>query len=79
MAYPATNAGNTHAWIAALARCESHCQIEVDSLHSCAHAVIGGGRLQALLLAVRFLGTLLHGDDDSDVPLNGFFGPEVQT
>jgi hypothetical protein len=65
---------------------ESHCQIEVDSLHFAKHAIIGGGTLGALLLGVRFLGTLLHGfvsdggrvldpEDDTEIPLEALFGP----
>jgi hypothetical protein len=64
---------------------ESHCPVEIDSLHSRAHPIIGGGTLQALLLGVQFLGTMLHDfvsrggrvlypDDGSDVPLPALFG-----
>jgi hypothetical protein len=65
---------------------ESHCPIEIDSLHSRAHPVIAGGTLGALLSGVEFLGVILHGfiahggrvldpDDDSEVPLEVLFGP----
>jgi len=67
---------------------ESHCPIEVDGIHSRLH-LIGGGTLQALLLAVQFLGTTLHDfisrggrilcpEDDSDVPLAALFGPMLR-
>lgn len=65
---------------------EAHCPVEIDGLHSRVHPIIGGGSLQALLLGVRFLGTMLHdfiarggrvldAEDDTDVPLEALFGP----
>jgi len=65
---------------------EAHCPVEIDGIHSHVHPIIGGGTLQALLLAVRFVGTMLHDfvsrggrvldpEDDSDVPLEALFGP----
>ena len=65
---------------------ECHCPVEIDGIHSREHPIIGGGTLQALLLGVRFLGTMLHDftsrggrvldpEDDSDVPLAALFGP----
>ena|SRR5688572_14805641 len=68
---------------------ESHCPIEIDSLHSGKHPVIGGGSLQALLLGVRFLGSTLHNfvsrggrvldaEDGSSVELEALFGPMLR-
>jgi hypothetical protein len=68
---------------------ESHCPVEIDGLHSRIHPIIGGGTLQALLLGVQFLGTLLHdfvsrggqvldAEDDSHVPLPALFGPMLR-
>jgi hypothetical protein len=39
---------------------ESHCPVEITSVYSSAHPIIGGGTLQSLLLAVQLLGTMLH-------------------
>jgi hypothetical protein len=52
-------------------RYESHCPIEIDSLHSSKHPIIGGGTLQALERG----GRVLDPEDDSDVPLKSLFGP----
>ena len=68
---------------------ESHCPVQFDGIHSRVHPIIGGGTLQALLLAVQFLGTMLHDfisrggrvldpEDDSDVPLAALFGPMLR-
>jgi hypothetical protein len=68
---------------------ESHCPIEIDGLYSRLHPIIGGGTLQALLLAVQFLGTLLHSfvesggrvldaEDGSEVTLAAMFGPMLR-
>lgn len=68
---------------------ESHCPVEIDGIHSRVHPIIGGGTLQALLLGVQFLGTMLHDfiarggrvldpEDDSDVPLAALFGPMLR-
>jgi hypothetical protein len=38
----------------------SRCPVEITSLHSGSRPIIGDGTLQALLLGVRFLGTMLH-------------------
>jgi hypothetical protein len=65
---------------------ESHCPVEIEGLHSHLHPIIGAGTLSALLLGVRFLGTMLHElisrggrvldpEDDSDIPLEAMFGP----
>jgi hypothetical protein len=64
---------------------ESRCAIEIDGLHSRNHPIIGGGSLQALLLAIDFLRTRLHdfvscggrvldAEDESDLPLAALFG-----
>src|SRR4029078_4198034 len=58
---------------------ESHCPVEIDGIHSRDLPVIGVGTLQALIMGIRLLGTLLHDfvsrggrildpDDDSEVP-----------
>lgn len=68
---------------------ESHCPVEIHGLHASVHPLIGGSTLQALLLGVQFLGTMLHDfiarggrvidpDDDSDVPLAALFGPMLR-
>jgi hypothetical protein len=65
---------------------ESHCPVEIDGLHSQRHPIIGAGTIQALLLGVRFLGTMLHNftsrggrvlhaTDGTDVDLESLFGP----
>ena len=64
---------------------EAHCGVALDGFHSPPGPIIGASTLQALLLAVRFLGTrlhdfvakggrVLHPDDDSEVPLDALFG-----
>jgi hypothetical protein len=67
---------------------EAHCPVEIDSLHSGRHPIIGAGTLQALLLGVQFLGTILHAfverggrvlyNDGLDVPLAALFGPMLR-
>ena len=68
---------------------ESHCPVEIDGIHSRVHPIIGGGTLHALLVAVQFLGAMLHDfisrggrildpEDDSDVPLAELFGPMLR-
>lgn len=68
---------------------ESHCRVEIDSLWSSGQPLVGGGTLQALLIAVRFLGTILHrfiesggrvldAEDGSDVHLVSLFGPMLR-
>jgi len=60
-----------------------------DGTHSRVHPIIGGGTLQALLLAVQLVGSMLHDfisrggrildpEDDSDVPLAALFGPMLR-
>lgn len=64
---------------------EAHCGVALDGFHAVPGPIIGASTLQALLLAVRFLGMrlhdfvatggrVLHPDDDSDVPLDALFG-----
>ncbi|HEY1546513.1 MAG TPA: hypothetical protein VGG28_01770 [Kofleriaceae bacterium] len=68
---------------------EAHCPIEIDSLYSRDQPIIGAGTLQALLLAVQFLGTtlraflarggrVLDADDDSNLSLESLFGPMLR-
>jgi hypothetical protein len=68
---------------------ESHCPIEIDSLYPAAQPIIGGGTLQALLLGVQFLGTMLHDfmsrggrvldpEDDTEIALESLFGPMLR-
>ena len=68
---------------------ESHCPVEIDGIHSRDLPVIGVGTLQALIMGIRLLGTLLHDfvsrggrildpDDDSEVPLEFLFGPMLR-
>lgn len=64
---------------------EATCLIALDGIHHIPGPIHGGSRLQALLLAVQFLGMRLHDfvsnggrvldpHDDSEVPLNALFG-----
>ncbi len=43
-----------------MANYESHCPVEITSLHTGARPIVGDGTLQALLLGVQFLGDMLH-------------------
>lgn len=65
---------------------EVHCPIALDGLYPRVGPIIGASSVQALLLAVRFLGTILHGftsrggrvvdpADDSDMAIEASFGP----
>jgi hypothetical protein len=66
---------------------QSSCPIVLDGLHP-GHPIHGGDPMQALLLALRFAGNLLHtfleqggrvvDEDDDDVPLDAYFGPLVR-
>ena len=64
---------------------EARCPISLEGLHHPLPDVRGGSPLQALLLAARLAGRLLHGfletggrvldDDGDDMPLDAYFGP----
>lgn len=64
---------------------ESTCPIALDGFHTIPRPIHGGSNLQALMLAVRFLGMRIHDflskggrvldpDDDTDMQLQAFFG-----
>jgi hypothetical protein len=63
---------------------EASCEIALDGLER-THPIHGASTLQALMLAIRFLGMrlydftlkggrVLHPDEDADVRLDGYFG-----
>jgi hypothetical protein len=64
---------------------EATCPVALDGFHRIHGPIHGGSTLQALLLAMQFLGMRLHDfvskggrvlypDDDADVPLHALFG-----
>ena len=66
---------------------QASCPVALDGMDTLRMPISGGEPLQALLLAVRFLGARLHdfktkggrvlhrGDDECEVELDAFFGP----
>jgi hypothetical protein len=68
---------------------EASCQVALDGCRETPGSIRGGSTLQALMLAVQFLSTLLHDfvskggrvlypDDDADVPLDALFGARLR-
>lgn len=63
---------------------ESRCPIALDGMHKL-RTISGNCPLQAMLLAIQFLGHLLHGfteqggrvldSDGNEIPLSAYFGP----
>jgi len=64
----------------------ARCPVVAEGCYPRLHPMAGDGTLQALLLGVRLLGTLLHvfkerggrvlaADEDEELPLDAFFGP----